>query len=77
MIVGGNDVSSYEAPAYRGTQCPASVAAADAYVSCHDFDPTGAADNNDNITLAPGGGFGLDLQWAQPWARSPTTTTSS
>ena len=36
-------------------------------MSCHDFNPTAATDNGDDITLAPGGGFGLDLQWAQAW----------
>ena len=36
-------------------------------MSCHNFDPTGGTSNGDQITLAPGGGFGLDLQWAQPW----------
>jgi hypothetical protein len=36
-------------------------------VGCHNFDTTGGSDNGDAITLAPGGGFGLDLQWAQPW----------
>ena len=67
LIVGGNDVSSYEAPAYRATTCPVSVTNLDNYVSCHDFLTGVGTDNADEITLAPGGGFGLDLQWAQPW----------
>ena len=68
LIVGGNDVASYEAPSYRPTTCPVSVTNRDNYVGCHDFltRPVGT-DNADDITLAPGGGFGLDLQWAQPW----------
>ena len=49
----------------------------DNYVSCHDFLTGAGTDNADDITLAPGGGFGLDLQWAQPWGAVRTTTTSS
>ena len=68
MVVGGNNVSSYETPTFRSTTCPASVVAFDAtYTGCHNFDPSGGTDNSDNITLAPGGGVGIDLQWAQPW----------
>ena len=63
VIVGGANVSSYEASAFRATSCPVLDEPA---VSCHDFDPTGGTSNTDQITLAPGGGFGLDLQWAQP-----------
>ncbi|MCU1464340.1 MAG: Alkaline phosphatase [Actinomycetia bacterium] len=67
VSVGGQNVSSYETPAYRPTACPVSVVAAEAPHSCHNFDPTGGTDNGDAFTLAPGGGLTLDLQWAQPW----------
>ena len=68
-IVGGNNVSSYETPAFRPASCPASVTAAEGNVSvsCHDFDTTAGIDTGDDITLTPGGGLGIDLQWAQPW----------
>jgi len=68
-IVGGDDVSSYEAPVFRPMPCPALD---EAVMSCHDFDPGGGASSGDSITLAPGGGFGLDLQWAEPWGAVST-----
>jgi len=67
VIVGGNDVSSYESPSYRPTSCPHSVLVAEPLESCHNFNPSGSADSGDTITVAPNGGFGLDLQWNQPW----------
>ena len=69
VIVGGNNVSSYEAPAFRPTPCPVLDESA---MSCHNFDPTGGTSSSDEITLAAGGGFGLDLQWAQPWGAVTT-----
>lgn len=65
-IVGGNNVASYEAPAFRGAgSCPAG---APAYATnCMDFNPAAAVDTAYSVTLAPGGGFRLALQWAQPW----------
>jgi hypothetical protein len=67
VIVGGKNVSSYEAPAFRPAACPASVLAVEPLLGCHDFDTTAGVDNGDGITLPPGAGFVLDLQWAQPW----------
>src|SRR4029079_904486 len=67
VIVGGKNVSSYEAPAFRGTSCPASVLALEPLLACHDFDPSAGVDNADGITVPPGAGFAVDLQWAQPW----------
>jgi hypothetical protein len=67
VIVGGNNVSSYEAPALRETSCPASVLSLEPLLACHDFDPSAGVDNGDGITVAPGGSFTVDLQWAQPW----------
>ncbi len=66
-IVSGANVSSYEAPAYRPVACPSSVTALEQVQSCHDFATGSGTDNGDDVTLAAGGGFGLDLQWAQPW----------
>jgi hypothetical protein len=67
VIVGGNNVGSYEAPAFRSTACPASVIAFEVVAGCHDFDPSAGVDNGDAVTVAAGGGFDIDLQWAQPW----------
>jgi hypothetical protein len=66
-VVGGKNVSSYEAPAFRAATCPAGVTFDEPILSCHDFDTTGSPDSTSGITVAPGGGFGIDLQWAQPW----------
>jgi hypothetical protein len=68
MIVGGNNVSSYETPSFRSMACPIAVTnLPSTYTGCHNFDPNGGTDNTDGITLAPGGGVGIDLQWAEPW----------
>ena len=68
VIVGGNNVGSYEAPAYRPTACPAAIIAFDpGYDDCHDFDTSGGVDTTDNITVNPGGGFVNIFQWAQSW----------
>src|SRR5436190_15230401 len=69
VIVGGKNVSSYEAPALRAASCAASVLALEPLLACHDFDPGASVDNTDSVTVAPGGGFAVDLQWAQPWGR--------
>ncbi len=68
VIVGGNNVGSYEAPAYRPATCPAAITAFNAgYGDCHDFDTSGGVDVTDNITVSPGGGFVNVFQWAQSW----------
>jgi hypothetical protein len=64
-IIGGNDIASYETPAFRPTTCPASVVAADPGVlDCHDFNPTGTTDNTYGITL--GGTVLYVLGWNEP-----------
>ncbi len=63
---GGNNVATWEAPAYRPTACPLAVTAANpAAVSCMDFDPGPGADAEFAMTLGKDPVF--DLQWAQPW----------
>lgn len=62
----GNDVSSWEAPSYRPTQCP-SIFVSRRYLDCMNFNPSGGVSNGETITLHPNGGFGLDLQWNEPW----------
>jgi hypothetical protein len=67
VIVGGKNVSSYEAPALRAASCPAAVLAVEPLLACHDFDTGAGVDTGDAITVPAGAGFVLDLQWAQPW----------
>jgi hypothetical protein len=65
VIVGGKNVASWEAPSFRTMSCPAGVPS---YATkCMDFTPGTGVDNGAGITVAPGGGFRLDLQWAEPW----------
>ena len=66
VIVGGNNVGSYEAPAYRAGACPTFTNLGYSVLDCHDFDPGAGVDTGDGITVAPRGGFDLDLQWAEP-----------
>jgi Subtilase family len=66
-IVGGHDVASYEAPAYRPTACPASVVTSDPGVlDCHNFnpDPNSAADNT--YGLSNSGSIRYVLGWNEP-----------
>jgi hypothetical protein len=67
VIVGAKNVSSYEAPSFRATSCPASVLRLEPLIACHDFDPSTGVDNGDGVTVPSGAGFAVDLQWAQPW----------
>jgi PKD repeat protein len=74
VVVGGQDVGSYEAPSYRPTPCPDSVESFPTeegwpygYADCHDFNLGSGNDNGYGYTIDPGGGIGLDLQWSEPW----------
>lgn len=67
VILGGNNVSSNEATAYRPTTCPAPVTSSFAAESCHNFNATGGTQNSMDITLSNGGYVYIVLQWAQPW----------
>jgi len=64
VVDNGHDVGSYEATAYRGTTCPTLPFT---YLDCHDFDPSAAVSNTESMTVAKGGKFAIDLQWANPW----------
>lgn len=67
----GNDIASWEAPAFHDALgCPALlVAAAGASTNhCMDFDPSGAGeDDTFGITVEEGETLTVDLQWAEPW----------
>jgi len=68
-VVGGNNVGSYEAPAYRPMSCPAELNALTNpdYLDCHDFNSGPGVDSTANYTLADGGYLSIDFQWAEPW----------
>lgn len=68
VVLDGNDVGSYETPAYRPTPCPfMAVSSYDALADCHDFDATAGTDSDFTVSLKPGRSFLLDLQWAEPF----------
>jgi hypothetical protein len=65
----GNDIASWEAPAFRDAgACPIGVPS---YAShCMDFDPEAGPEHVDDgfrITVEPEETLIIDLQWAQPW----------
>jgi subtilisin family serine protease len=67
----GNEIASWEAPAYRdaGT-CPAKVASLPPVFNashCMDFNPGGPTDTTFGIKVDPGETLTVDLQWAEPW----------
>jgi len=63
----GNEIASWEAPAYRDAgSCPAAVASSD----CMDFNPASGLPETDTtfgIKVDPGETLTVDLQWAEPW----------
>jgi len=65
----GNDIASWEAPAFRDAgECPGGVPSYATH--CMDFDPEGGSGNVDTgfgITVEPEETLIIDLQWAQPW----------
>ena len=64
QIIGGNDVASLEAPAFRETGCPATGFG---YVNqCMDFNPAAGSDSTYGISVPPGGDVVIALGWAQP-----------
>lgn len=79
LIVGGNDIASWEAAEYRDSgDCPAAVVVlseefeAEGFGGlnpshCVDFDPTAGVDRTFGITVSKGATLRLDLQWAEPW----------
>lgn len=67
---GGNEISSWEAPAFRDSgTCPAAVAALSGFngTHCMDFDPGAGTDTTFGITVEAGEVLTVDLQWAEPW----------
>jgi len=66
----GNDIASWEAPAYRDAGgCPREVAALSFFKTSHclDFDPGEAVDRTFGIRVKPHRDLIVDLQWDEPW----------
>ncbi|HEU4598374.1 MAG TPA: S8 family serine peptidase, partial [Solirubrobacterales bacterium] len=67
----GNEISSWEAPAFRDTgACPAEVVALGPEFKpshCMDFHPGGTVDRTFGIKVEAGEVLLLGLQWAEPW----------
>lgn len=69
VILGGKDVSSYEATAFRPMSCPPAVAAADGgagSLRCHQFSTSGSPSATDQLTFGTSGLFQVELGWNQP-----------
>ncbi len=65
-IIGGKNVTSYEAPAFRPATCPAGLPAYLAH-ECHDFDPSGGVNTSSAFTLTNNGYVTVDFQYNEPW----------
>ena len=65
VISGGNDVASWEAPAFRqAASCPSGLPS---YVTqCMDFNPGAGSDSTYGFSVAPGRTVRMALHWAQP-----------
>jgi hypothetical protein len=67
IISGGNNVGSFEAPAFRVSgSCP--TGAPFFATACMDFDPAATDDNTYGITVPATRTLRLDVQYAQPWS---------
>jgi hypothetical protein len=67
----GNEISSWEAPAYRDSGgCPPEVESLSEFNAfhCMDFNPGAATDRTFGIKVDQGETLTVDLQWAEPWA---------
>jgi Subtilase family len=67
----GNEIASWEAPAFRDSgDCPPSVRALAGYnaTHCMDFNPDAPVDRAFGIRVDPGATLTIDLQWAEPWS---------
>nr|MBA3866732.1 S8 family serine peptidase [Solirubrobacterales bacterium] len=66
----GNEIASWEAPAYRDSgTCPAAVTALKGFngTHCMDFDPGAGTDPGFGIEVEPKATLTVDLQWDEPW----------
>jgi len=66
----GNEIASWEAPAYRDSgSCPSAVSGLSGFNGSHclDFNPGGGTDRTFGIKVEPHEVLSVDLQWAEPW----------
>jgi len=66
----GNEIASWEAPAFRDSfGCPETIEKLAGFkgTHCMDFDPGLGTDRTFGITVAAGEVLTVDLQWAEPW----------
>jgi subtilisin family serine protease len=66
----GNEIASWEAPAFRDSgNCPRAIRSDPELngLHCLDFNPGAAVDRTFGIRVEPGETLTLDLQWAEPW----------
>jgi hypothetical protein len=66
----GNEISSWEAPAFRDSgACPEAIDKLPGFkgTHCMDFNPGLGTDRTFGITVEPGEVLTVDLQWAEPW----------
>jgi subtilisin family serine protease len=66
----GNEIASWEAPAFRDSGgCPTAIGSIAELKATHclDFSPGAATDRTFGIRVEPGETLSLDLQWAEPW----------
>jgi hypothetical protein len=67
----GNEIGSWEAPAYRDSgSCPGAMRSLPGYNATHclDFNPEAATDRTFGIRVEPEETLTVDLQWAEPWS---------
>lgn len=67
---GGNEIASWEAPAFRDSGgCPEAIEKLSSFngTHCMDFDPGAGVDDTFGIIVEAGETLTLDLQWAEPW----------
>lgn len=67
---GGNEIASWEAPAFRDSLgCPETIEKLAGFkgTHCMDFNPEFAIDRTFGITVAADEVLTIDLQWAEPW----------
>lgn len=66
LLVGGLDISSWEANEFRDSgSCPAGVPVYATH--CMDFDPAAGSDTTFALRVEDGATLRVNLQWAQPW----------
>ncbi|MCU1370617.1 MAG: Alkaline phosphatase [Ilumatobacteraceae bacterium] len=66
VILGGQNVASYEAPSYRPTTCPGTITSTSGDADCHDWNPGAGADGGNLLTVNNGGVLQIKLGYNEP-----------